>query len=178
MFKILEKYHQILLRENMKARNQPQSNRVFFTRVKCLGHIEGSTITPLKSRIEAIIKLQPPSNKKKIQEFLGVLNFLGLYVCKGNFIYYQFIIFSDKSILNGQQIWRTYKLFSLNKYQIPSQIQINHFMLCATPSISESAQLYYKHIKEQTKWTLFQQTQDYLHKPKLASLHSWKKAQL
>ena len=53
----------------------------FLTRVKFLGHIvESNTITPLKSRIHAIQKLQPPTYKKKIQEFLGMLNFLSKYV--------------------------------------------------------------------------------------------------
>ena len=33
-------------------------------------------MTPLKSFIDAIQNCQPPSNKKKIQEFLGILNFL------------------------------------------------------------------------------------------------------
>ena len=55
----------------------------FLTRVKFLGHnIERKTITPLKSRIDAIQKLHPPTNKKKIQEFLGMLNFLSKYVYK------------------------------------------------------------------------------------------------
>ena len=53
------------------------------TRVNFLGHnIQRNTITPLKSRIDAIQKLQPPTNKKKIQEFLGMLNFLSKYVYK------------------------------------------------------------------------------------------------
>ena len=39
-------------------------------------------MTPLKSRIDAIQKLQPPSNKKKIQEFLGTLKILSKYVYK------------------------------------------------------------------------------------------------
>ena len=76
---VLEKYHQILLHKNMKA--APDKSHFFLTRVKFLGHIiERNTITPLKSRIDAIQKLQPPSNKKKIQEFLGMLNFLSKYV--------------------------------------------------------------------------------------------------
>ena len=37
--------------------------------------IKGNMITPLKSRIDAIVRHQPPSIKKKIQEFLGVLFF-------------------------------------------------------------------------------------------------------
>ena len=36
----------------------------------------------MKSLIDAIQKLQPPTNKKKIQEFLGMLNFLSQYVYK------------------------------------------------------------------------------------------------
>ena len=75
MFIILEQYHQILKTEIMKA--APDKSHFFLTRVKFLGHlIERNTITPLKSRIQATQKLQPPTNKKKIQEFLGMLNFL------------------------------------------------------------------------------------------------------
>ena len=66
-FKILEQYHQILKNENMKA--VPDKSHFFLTRVKFLGHIiEKNTITPLKSRIHAIQKFQPPTIKKKIQE--------------------------------------------------------------------------------------------------------------
>ena len=75
MFIVLEKHNQILLHENLKA--APEKSRFFLTRVKFLGHIlERNTIIPLKSRIDAIQKFQPPSNKKRIQEFLGMLNFL------------------------------------------------------------------------------------------------------
>ena len=81
MFTILEQYHKILQKENLKA--APDKSHFFLTRVKFLGHnIERNTITPLKSRIDAIQKLQPPTNKKKIQEFLGMLNFLSKYVYK------------------------------------------------------------------------------------------------
>ena len=81
MFTVLEKHHQILLQENMKA--APDKSHFFLTRVKFLGHIiERNTITPLNSRIDAIQKFQPPANKKKIQEFLGMLNFLRKYVHK------------------------------------------------------------------------------------------------
>ena len=81
MFIISEQYHQILKIENMKA--APDKSNFFLTRVKFLGHIiESNFITPLKSRIHAIQKLQPPTNKKKIQEFLGMLNFLSKYVYK------------------------------------------------------------------------------------------------
>ena len=81
MFKDLEHYHKILQNKNLKA--APNKSHFFLTRVKFLGHnIERKTITPLKSRIDAIQKLQPPTNKKKIQEFLGMLNFLSKYVYK------------------------------------------------------------------------------------------------
>ena len=81
MFTVLEKYHQILLHENLKA--APNKSPFFPTRVKFLGLIiERNTITPLKSRVDAIQKFQPPSNKKKIQEFYGILNFLKKYVCE------------------------------------------------------------------------------------------------
>ena len=81
MFNVLEHYHKILQNENLKA--APDKSHFFLTRVKFLGHkIERKTITPLKSRIDAIQKLQPPTNKKKIQEFLGMLNFLSKYVSK------------------------------------------------------------------------------------------------
>ena len=81
MFKIWEQYHLILKNENMKV--APDNSHFFLTRVKFLGHIiERNTLTPLKSRIDAIQKLQPPTNKKKIQEFLGMLNFLSKYVYK------------------------------------------------------------------------------------------------
>ena len=81
MFTVLEKYHQILLQENMKA--APDKSHFFPTRVNYLGHIiERNTITPLNSRIDAIQKIQPPSNRKKIQEFFGLLNFLSKYIYK------------------------------------------------------------------------------------------------
>ena len=65
----------------MKA--TPGKSHFFLTRLNFLGHIfEGNTITPLKSRIDAIQKLQPPTNKKKIQNFLEMLNFLSKYVYK------------------------------------------------------------------------------------------------
>ena len=68
-FIVLEKYHQILLHENMKT--APGKSRFFLTRLKFFGHIiDRNTITPLKSRkIDAIQKLQPTSNKKKYKNF-------------------------------------------------------------------------------------------------------------
>ena len=79
MFTVLEQYHKTLQNENLNA--APDKSHFFLTRVKFIGHnIERNTITPLKSRIDANQKLQPPTNKQKIQEFLGVLNFLSKYV--------------------------------------------------------------------------------------------------
>ena len=65
----------------MKA--APDKSHFFLTRVNFLGHIiRKDIIIQLKSRIDAIQKLQPPINKKKIQEFLGMLSFLSKYVYK------------------------------------------------------------------------------------------------
>ena len=68
-----------------------------------LGHIiEKNTITLIKSRIDAIQKLQPPTNKKKIQEFLGMLNFLSKYVYKMQLYLRPFYhTLDNKLILNG-----------------------------------------------------------------------------
>ena len=81
MFTVLEQYHKILQNKNLKA--APDKSHFFLIRVKILGHnIERNTINPLKSRIDAFQKLQPPTNKKKIQELLRMLNFLSKYVYK------------------------------------------------------------------------------------------------
>ena len=49
MFQILDKNHQILLKENIKA--SPDKSNFWLTRVKFFGKIfEGNTITPFKSR--------------------------------------------------------------------------------------------------------------------------------
>ena len=58
---------------------QYEFNRLFYLIAYTINR---KTITPLKSRIDAIQKLQPPTNKKKFQEFLGMLNFLSKYVYK------------------------------------------------------------------------------------------------
>ena len=69
MFIFVDKYHQKLLEENMKA--APDKSHFFLTRVKFLGHnIEGNTITPLKSRIDAIIKLHKLHKKINSENFL------------------------------------------------------------------------------------------------------------
>ena len=64
MFLILEQYHQRIKNENMKAAPDKTS-------VKFLGHIiERNTITPLKSRIHAVQKLQPPKIERKTKNIL------------------------------------------------------------------------------------------------------------
>ena len=84
MFAFLEKYHQMLQNEKKKA--APDKSHFFLTRVKFLGHIiEKKIITILKSRIDAIQKIQPLTNKKKNQEFFGILNFLSKNVYKMQF---------------------------------------------------------------------------------------------
>ena len=64
---VLEQYHQILKNENMKA--VPDKSHFFLTRVTFLGHIieKKNTITPLKSRIDAIQKLQPNLIKNSLE---------------------------------------------------------------------------------------------------------------
>ena len=66
----------------MKA--APDKSHFFLlTRVKFLGHIiVRNTITPIKSRIVAIQKLQPLLDQKKTQEFFEMLNFITKYVYK------------------------------------------------------------------------------------------------
>ena len=74
-FTFLEKYHQILLQENMKA--APDKSHFFLTPVKLFGHIiERNTITPLKSCVDTIQNFQQHSNKKKVQEILWNVNLL------------------------------------------------------------------------------------------------------
>ena len=75
MFISLEKNHQILQNENMKA--APDKSHFFLTRVKFLGHIiEKDTITSLKSQIDAIQKPQPPTNKKENSRISWNVKFL------------------------------------------------------------------------------------------------------
>ena len=65
----------------MKA--APDKSHFFLTRVKFLGHIiERNTITPLKSRIDAIKKSNHLRKKKKTQKINGMLNFLSKHVYK------------------------------------------------------------------------------------------------
>ena len=140
----------------MKA--APDKSHFFLTFVKFLGHIiEKDTITPLKSRNDAIQKLQPPTNKNKIQEFLGMLNFLSKYVYKirlylrpfySNLRQQNNFEWTTKNIKNDLKKSRN---FSLNRFWLQSQIQINHFMQCAMLQILASEQHYYNPTVEQIR---------------------------
>ena len=67
MFTVLEQYHKILQNENLKT--APDKSHFFLTRVKFLEHnFERNSITRLDSRIDAIQKLQPSTNKKKFKK--------------------------------------------------------------------------------------------------------------
>ena len=155
MFNVLEKYHQILQNENLKA--APDKSHFFLTRVKFLGHnIERKTITPLKSRIDAIQKLQPPTNKKKIQEFLGMLNFLSKYVYKMQLYlrpFYNILRQQNNFEWNTEHQARFEEIKKLLTEQFQTQFQtlINHFMQCAMLRTLASAQHYYNHIMVQIK---------------------------
>ena len=76
-FKPIHKFFKITISSINYAKDTISDKSHFFLScVKIVEHIiENSTITPLKSRIDAILKLQPRSNKKKIQEILGMLSF-------------------------------------------------------------------------------------------------------
>ena len=66
MLKVLEKITKTLRRKNYES--SPGKLTFFLTRDKFFGHIdERSTIFSSKSRIDVILKFQPPSNKKTIQ---------------------------------------------------------------------------------------------------------------
>ena len=79
----LTKYEFLIKCFLKKTWKQPRIIHIFSHSVNFLGHIiEGNTIILLKSFKDAIIKPQPLSNKNKIPEFLGTLNFLCKYVFK------------------------------------------------------------------------------------------------
>ena len=64
----------------------PRKCQLFMKHLIYLGnvfHIENGviTITPIKSRIEAIQKLLPPTTVKECKSFYGVVNYLSLF-CK------------------------------------------------------------------------------------------------
>ena len=155
MFTFLEKYHKILQNENLKA--APDKSHFFLTRVKFLGHnIERETITPIKSRIDVIQNLQPPTNKKKIQQFLGMLNFLSKYVYKMRLYlrpYYNILRQQNNFEWTTEHQTRFEEIKKLSTEQISNTIPNPNqpFNAMCDASNFALAQHYYNHTVEQIK---------------------------
>ena len=78
----LEALFQALIKHGLKL--SPKKCQLFMKHLTYMGnvfHINGSTIsiTPLQSRVEAIQKLQPPTNVKGCKSFCGVVNYLSIF---------------------------------------------------------------------------------------------------
>ena len=78
----LEALFQAMIKHGLKL--SPKKCQLFMKHLTYIGnvfHINGSTIsiTPLQSRIEAIQKLQPPTNVKGCKSFCGVVNYLSIF---------------------------------------------------------------------------------------------------
>ena len=155
MFTVLEQYHKILQNESLKA--APDKSHFFLARVKFLGHnIERENITPLKSRIDAIQNFQPPTNKKKIQEFLGILNFLSKHVYKMQLYsrpFYNILRHYNNFEWATEHQTRFEKIKKLLTEQISNTIPDPNqpFYAMCDAQILASAQHCYNHIVEQIK---------------------------
>ena len=67
--------HNILKNENLKA--APDKSFFFIESVKFLAQqIQNNHIHPLKYNIDGFSKLQPPKNKKEIQNYIAFLTFI------------------------------------------------------------------------------------------------------
>ena len=78
----LEALFKALIKHGLKL--SPKKCQLFMKHLTYMGnvfHINGSmiSITPLQSRIEAIQKLQPPTNVKGCKSFCGVVNYLSIF---------------------------------------------------------------------------------------------------
>ena len=78
----LEALFKALIKHGLKL--SPKKCQLFMKHLTYMGnvfHINGSTIsiTPLQSRVEAIQKLQPPTNVKGCKSFCGVVNYLSIF---------------------------------------------------------------------------------------------------
>ena len=78
----LEALFQAMIKHGLKL--FPKKCQLFMKHLTYMGnvfHINGSTIsiTPLQSRIEAIQKLQPPTNVKGHKSFCGVVSYLSIF---------------------------------------------------------------------------------------------------
>ena len=79
MYETIIDYHKILLKENFRA--APDKTYFMLKKVKFLGHIiEDKKVKPLTSRIDGFQKLEPPTNMKALQRYLGTINFFAKYV--------------------------------------------------------------------------------------------------
>ena len=78
----LEALFQAMIKHGLKL--SPKKCQLFMKHLVHIGnvfHIDGSTISivPLQSRVEAIQKLQPPTNVKGCKSFCGVVNYLSIF---------------------------------------------------------------------------------------------------
>ena len=78
----LEALFKAMIKHRLKL--SPKKCQLYMKHLTYMGnvfHINGSTIsiTPLQSRIEAIQKLQPPTNVKGCKSFCGVVNYLSIF---------------------------------------------------------------------------------------------------
>ena len=78
----LEALFKALIKHGLKL--SPKKCQLFMKHLTYMGnvfHINGSivSITPLRSRVEAIQKLQPPTNVKGCKSFCGVVNYLSIF---------------------------------------------------------------------------------------------------
>ena len=77
--KTLTHYQTTLEKENLKA--APDKPFFFLDSVKFLGHqLQNTHIQPLKSKTDRFLKLQPPKNKKEIQNYVGYLKLISKYI--------------------------------------------------------------------------------------------------
>ena len=72
-----------LIRNGLKI--SPRKCKLFKTSLVYMGHqvsiIDGiSHITPVKSRVDAIVKLDPPKSPKNCKQFCGIVNYLSMFL--------------------------------------------------------------------------------------------------
>ena len=79
-FKHLTDLFKTLIRNGLKI--SPRKCKLFKKSLVYLGHqvsiIDG--ITPVKSRVDAIVKLDPPKSPKNCKQFCGMVNYLSMFL--------------------------------------------------------------------------------------------------
>ena len=66
-------------KKNLKT--LPDKSFFFLNSVKILEHqIHNNRKHPLKSNIDEFLRIQPPKNKKKIRNYVGILTFISKYI--------------------------------------------------------------------------------------------------